>query len=354
MAALRPFERADLHAVAALLRANLPAWTSEERIPRSLAGTFLDAPWTDEDLPSLVAMDEGGAIIGFIGCQVRRFRLDERTLRGVCISHLTVDPSHRAGAAGALLLRHVFSGGQDIIYSDTANEEVVRMWNAFGGYLDGVRACEWMVVLRPTRWLRTLAASKLPRRQREGDPVPVSALPHSAIKPWSGKSGLAEPEPGTSGEDVDAAAIVEHLPQLTAGIRLRVDYDEPFLNHLFGEIEAQCGRLVRRLVRRDDRVLGWYAYLPRPGGVSRVLEVFTTSRDGAAVVGEMLTHAHDQGSAVITGRLEPHLIRPLRPQVPVLGLARQPVIHSKDPEIRATLATGSALLTRLDAEWFVP
>ena len=37
----------------------------------------------------------------------------------------------------------------------------------------------------------------------------------------------------------------------------------------------------------------------------------------------------------------------------VLGLARKPMIHTNDAEIRALLQTESALITQLDSEWFV-
>src|SRR5436305_1598 len=148
MAEIRPLERADLPSVATLLEANLPAWTGEEDLRKSLADTYLDAPWCDPELPALVAA-EGGQLIGFIGAQPRRFRFGERTLRAVCPSHLTVDPNSRAGATGALLFRRLLTAGQDFTFSDTANDEVARMCRAFGGDLDHSRAFDWMVVLRP-------------------------------------------------------------------------------------------------------------------------------------------------------------------------------------------------------------
>jgi hypothetical protein len=46
------------------------------------------------------------------------------------------------------------------------------------------------------------------------------------------------------------------------------------------------------------------------------------------------------------------LVVPLRRRLAILGFARQPVIHSRDPELLATLGTAGSLLTRLDSEWF--
>jgi hypothetical protein len=351
MAEIRPFERDDLSAVAALLRANLAQTPAEEQIAQGLGATFLDDPWRDEELPSLVATEEGD-VIGFIASQVRRFRLDDRVLRAVAPSHLTVAAGRRGGAAGALLLRRLLTAGQDFTYSDTANDEVARMWQAFGGHLDPGRACDWMIVLRPVRWLRTLTVGTIGRRL-EAEQIPVGAFPFQAARPRIGRRAFLESEPEVSGEDVDAAAIVEHLPEMAARFRLRADYEERFLDYLFGEIESMFGQMTRRLVRRAGRPIGWYASVPRPGGVSRILHILTSEPNGDAVLGELVDHARERKSNLITGRLEPHLTQPLLRRTPVLGFARRPLIHSQDLEIRAALATSSSLLTQLDGEWFL-
>jgi GNAT superfamily N-acetyltransferase len=355
MADIRPLERSDLPAVVELLKANLPLWVPENQMLDSLAAALIDHPWVDERLPSLVAMDEDGKLIGFIAAHVRRLRFEDRELRAVCCSHLTVAPGRRGGAAGALLLRRLLTSGQDLTFSDTANAEVSRMWQTFGGHLDHARACDWMVVLRPIRWLRVLATDVVLRRDLGRGQIPVGAFPFQAVRRRSGRWAFPEPDPDVIGEDVDAANIVERLPEITRGFRLRVDYGEEFLDHLFGQVESQFGRLTKRLVRRGDRPLGWYAYVPNRRGVSRVMHLLTPTLDidADAVLGDLVAHARAEGSTVLAGRHEPHLTETLQRRLPVLGFAQRPVIHCHDPEILATLATGSSLLTRLDGEWFV-
>jgi len=56
---------------------------------------------------------------------------------------------------------------------------------------------------------------------------------------------------------------------------------------------------------------------------------------------------------VLCGRVEPNLDRPLRARFAVLGFARRPLIHAREPELAAALAT-SSLLTQLSGEWWVP
>lgn len=349
MTSIRPFEHADIGPVTELLKARLPWWTHGESF---LAETLIDSRWADPELPSLVAADADGEVVGFIGAQVRRLRFDDRVLRGVCCAHLAVSGDGRAGPAGALLLRRLLSGRQDLTWTDSPTEAVVRMWRAFGGHLDHPRSCDWMLVLRPLRWLGAVVAAGA-RRAPIREALPVAALPlHVAGRRFLPHEP-PDPEPGIFGRDASAAEIVEHLPGLTSGLRLNVAYDEPYLDQLLGRVDAEMGGLVRRLVRRDSEPIGWYAYLARPGGASRVLHLCALERHVEAVLGEACDHARAHGSAALAGRLEPHLEAPLRRRLAVIGFARQPVIHVRDPEVHAVLATASSLLTHLDGEWYV-
>ena len=348
MTDIRPFERADVEGVLALLEARLPWWTHDESF---LDETLIDSRWADPGLPSLVAVDDEGGILGFIGSQVRRLKLDDRELRGICCAHLTVSSDPRAGPAGALLLRRLLSGDQDLTWTDTPTEGVVRMWRAFGGHLDHPRSCDWMLVLRPFRWARGVLTART-RHVPVREVVPVAALPAQASGGRFVPRAFPSLPPDVSGEDVSAAAIVEHLPALTRGFRLRVDYDQPYLEQLFARVEASMGGLVHRLVRRQGNPVGWYAYLSRPGAASRVLCVCAPEAEAEAVVGELAEHARAQGSAALAGRLEPHLEGPLRRRLAVIGFARQPVIHVRNAEVHALLSTGASLLTHLDGEWY--
>jgi hypothetical protein len=348
MAEIRPLERADVPAVAALLHRDLSPEEPEEKISRFISAVMIDDPWSDPELPSLVAVEDG-EVTGFVGAQPKRVRFGDRELRAVCVSHLTVAADRRAGAAGALLLRRMLTAGQDFTISDTANEKVEQMWHTFGGHLDYARSCDWMMVMRPVRWLQGLVTDTVRRRPRTH---PVGALPFQAVRPGSSHWSFPEQAPEVRGEDVDAATIVQQLTEMTRGFQLWVDYDEQFLEYLFGQIESHFGALSRRLVWRGDRPLGWYAYAPNPGGLSRVLHFHAPPRDAEPVLADLVAHARRQRSAVIAGRSEPQLTLALQERLPVLGFERRPVIHCHDTELLAALTTGGSLLTQLNSEWF--
>jgi hypothetical protein len=349
MTEIRPLERSDLPAVASLMAARLPGWNQDESF---LAETLIDQRWASAELPSLVAVDGDDAILGFIGSQARRVRLDDRVLQGVCCSHLVVVDDPRAGPAGALLLRRMLSGEQDLTWTDTATDAVAHMWRTFGGHIDQARSFDWMLVLRPVRWAREVLMTRLRRQAPLRELAPARALPFHASGPRFARHAFPDLPAGVRGDEVTARTIAENLDDLTGDLRLRVDYDEAYLDRLFAQVEAAAGPLVRRLVRRGDVAIGWYAYLCRRGGASRVLHVCGREAEMEAVVAELVDDARRRGSAVLTGRFEPQLRTPLSRSSAVLGLARCPMIHSRELDVRALLATDASLLTSLDGEWF--
>jgi len=349
MASIRPLEHGDVTPVAELLRRHLQG--SFELHKDFLAATLLDHPWADPELPSLVAIDDGNPV-GLVGSQVRRMRIGERRLRAVCCAHLVVAPEHRNGAVGALLLRRLLSGPQDLTWSDTASDVVMRMWSVFGGYADHARACDWMLALRPGRWGAAVLSSLVRRRDAGRDLLPVKAMPLHLAGRRLAPRAFPPPESGVTGEPAGAAAIVEHAAAFADRGRMRPDHDVEHLEHLSALVERTTGALERRLVRRDGRPIGWYARVDRPGGGSRVLHLAARDADLEAVVGELVQHARRIGRPVLSGRLEPHLEDPLRRRRAVLGLARRPVLHTRDQEVRGLLGSGSALITQLDGEWY--
>ncbi len=345
MGSIRALERADLPAVIALLRANLPG------SPLDLEGlaAALEDPWHDDEIPSLVAI-EGGEVVGFIRSQVRPMSFDGQPIRGVCLSDLVVSPGHRRGAPGAMLLGRCLKGPQELSWSDSATDLVVRAWRTFGGHVDHARSASFMLVLRPWRWIGKIVAARAQGRAVRRSMMPVGAFPAHAVGPRLTGREPPGPEPGFTGADADAAAIAEALPAISKRLRVAVDWDESHLTGTFRQIEAVGGEVVARIVRRGDAPVGWYSYLRREGGVSRLLHLAADERVAGAVFADLVHDASAADSAVLTGRAEPHLEQPLRERLAAVGFAWRPVIRARNPELAAAMATGSALLSRLDGE----
>ena len=329
-----------------LLRTNLPGFALNEEVLE----TALDHPWADEELPSLVAVSEDGEVVGFIRSQVRRMRFDGRPIRGVCCGDLVVSPEYRKGAPGALLLGRLLSGPQDITWSDSTTDIVVRAWRAFGGSVDHARSTDFMLVLHPAKWARRIFGARIRGHRVGRDLMPVGAFPAQAVGRWISNREMPVLESGFMGQDADPNAIVEALPAISQRLRVGVEWDTEALDLTFQQIEALGGKLSTRVVHRGRSPIGWYAYVRHPVGTCRLLHLAALERSIDAVLADLVDHATAAGGTVLAGRAEPHLERPLRKRFAVLGFAWQPVIRTRDSELAAALATSASLLTRLDGE----
>jgi hypothetical protein len=282
-------------------------------------------------------------------------RVDGERLRGACCAHLVVDPDARSQAIGPQLLGRYMGGPQDLTFTDTATEVVARMWRTFGGRSDGLRSTGWMLVLRPAAWAAAIARARVQKVRPQGL-VNVPALPfHAGGTRLTGHAD-AEPEAGppTTTEELTPAAMVEHLPGVLRGTRMYVDYDEPYATWLFDRLARlySTATIVRRLVRRGPKPVGWFVVAHDAAGPARVLQVAARERDADAVVGALVADARERGAMVLTGRMEPQLVEPLRRRWAVLGFEARALLHARTPGVLDAIASGPALLSRLDGEWW--
>jgi hypothetical protein len=351
MAHIRALDKTDLPAVASLMREHLPGPAADEGF---LQRTLLDDPWFDPDLPSLVAEDDDGRVIGSIASQPRRLSFDGKPIRAVCCSHLVVDPDARTGGApGALLLGRLLGAGQDLTWSESADDIVVRIWRLSRGDVDGSRAYDWMIILRPGGWARRLATGAIRTRSVDRSQLPVGALPVHAVARGRIRKRIGDELDQVTSEPAEPEAIESELGPLNRGVRLYVAHDADHLRSVFGVIEGTGHRLVRRIVRHAGRAIGWYAYLAGEGGTGQVLHVGAARDRSDAVFADLVRDATEGRMRMLTGRTEPHLLGPLRQRLAIFGLARQPVIHAADPALAAAAMTPGAQISRLDGEWFV-
>ena len=352
MSSIRPLERNDLPAVVELYERAMRSGRPDP--PPGLAPyferTLVDYPGADPEIPSLVYEGSDGRILGFIGSHVRRLRFDGEPIRMGCSGQLVSDPAQRRLAVGAKLLRSYMSGPQDLTITDGGTDVVHQMWERLGGHILQPSSMVWIRLLRPFRAVGDLWLQRGNGRERWRAPsTPVlSALDKATTK----LTRPPLPDAAVETEELSARALLEHESEAFGEARLRADYDEPFVEWLFDEMAAvrSRGRLVRRLVRRDGALLGWYVTHMKPGGLSRVVEVAATKGAMDSVLDRLFTDAWQSGVAALEGRLEPALFEPfLRRRCFVIHGPRA-LFHSRDPELVAAISLGASGLTRLDGE----
>lgn len=358
LAEIRPFERADLMDAAALFEVGMRPGL--DGVAPTVAGIFertlLESPWADPELPSLVAVDEHGRIVGFLAAEVRRLRFGGEPVRAVSSQHFVVHPAARRLAVGAVLLDRLLGGPQDVTFTDTGSEPVRQMWERLGGQSLHLKSIHWIRVLRPWQVAAGVAGDRFrPRFQAALQPLAekldaaTTAAAARYLKPSVSTDETADP--------LTAQTLLEVLPAVTERMKLYPDYDERFLDWLFAELsrDQRRGRVVANLVKtRSGRPLGWYVYYLRPGWRSEVMQVAASPRNAARVLDHLLQDAYANGSAAVRGRLEPLLFEAVARRRCLLWGHNEggALVHSRDPELICAMHSDQSLVSRLDAEWW--
>ncbi len=361
MKLVRPLVHNDLDEVAALYE--LVARSGRRHPPPGLRDyferTILEHPWVDEEIPSLVHLDRAGAIVGFQGSHVRRARFDGRPARVACAGQLITRPDARSGAVGALLLRAYLAGPQDLTITDGATEPMRQIWTLLGGRLAHLACISWVRVLRPLSWALDRFIHQPRRRPELAEPRHRGRAALGWLDAAAARIALPPPEPIPSvlAEPLTAPGLVEQAAGFGTGLRLYPAYDVPYVEWLFRELSAVHvrGAPVAHLIRerRSGRPCGWYVYYLLTGGVCQVLQVAAADRDVSVVLDHLLHHAWSNGAAAVSGRIEPRLAEPLAQRRCLMKFTGEALLHSPDQEILGAVATGNALLTRLDGEWWM-
>ncbi len=358
MTGIRAFERHDLRSVCELYEAvaRSGAGAAPPPLLNYFERTFLDHPWQDSALPSLVYEDADGRLVGFLGSHVRHLRVDGRRLRMACSGQLVADQGIAHRGVGALLMRRYLSGPQDLTITDGATDMVRRMWIGLGGQALAHASIGWTRVLRPGSAVAAALAERRGRAELRRARVLTPAIDSLAGVLPRARSTFGVSSPTTVAEELTAEALVAQLAEAARVLRMYPDYDVPFLNWLFQELDAVSvrGRTVRRLVRRDDgRVAGWYIYFLAHRGIAQVLQIAAPQGDLGAVLDDLLAHAKRGGAAAVRGRIEPALLAVLPGRRCILSRTEWALVHAREPAVLALLGSADALLTRLEGEWWM-
>jgi hypothetical protein len=344
---IRPLERADLPQVVSLYEH--VARSGSRTAPPGLQGyferTFLDHPWADHEIPSLVYV-EGDQVLGFLGSSVRRLRLDGQPLRMGISGQLVTEPEVRKRAAGAFLMREYMTGPQDLTITDTASDMVRRIWEGVGGETSQLACIGWVRIFRPAQFASAYRGRQQVEPQRQAR---LSQLLDTISSPLAGRALRPERADGTQAQELTSAELVSRLDDLK--FRLRPAYDEEFAAWLLDEVAAvrSRGTLVKRAVSR-----GWYVYYLVPGGISQVLQVAAEERDAGDVLDHLFDDAYRRGSAAVQGRLEAHVREPLAQRKALFHQSGYlALVHARDRELLHAIQAGQALLTRLEGEWWM-
>jgi hypothetical protein len=328
-----------------------------QRVAPQMRAVYLDNPWRDDALPSLVSIAPDGRVSGFLGVIPRTMRYRDRHVRVAISSHFIVDPERRTGLTAIALLRRFFGGPQELSFADDATDVGRRVWEGLGGFMLPLLSLNWTRPLRPLGCALRLA---LRRRKRQTlaaraallgaqcvDPVLRAAAPRS-FRRFQADLGC---------EPLDADEIAAALAEPLGSERLAPVYDGASLRWLWRAIGTipQLGTMHGFQLRgRDGRLAGWFMYFLKPGDIAETVQLHARPETREAVLEHLLADADRRGAAGVRGRLQPAFFETLSHRQCVFrrdGLWT--LAHCRDPEVLDALLRGEALLTRLEGEWWV-
>ena len=350
---IRPFVLSDIPRVAELHESVLgeSSHLSMETRRQYLGQVFLENPWYDDTLPSLVAEEGHGRIVGFLGVVPRRMSWNGRSIKVAIASQYMVEPNYR-GLTGLLLLKTFLSGPQDLSMTDGPSHQSVKIWEAVGGTDSPLHSIHWTRPLRPLRYGLSLVSPHAPLAAAAAAPF-CAVL--DAVATRLRRSPL-RPTTSASGEELTVDAIVEHAPQFLRGA-LRPEYDRGSLKWLFemADQKVSSGDLRKVLVRNADaEIIGWYLYYLQQGGNSEVLHIAGRHDHVGEVLDHLFYDAWRDGAVAVSGRLEPRFFNALRTRHCLFHGRGSPVlVHSRRRELVDAVHSGNAFVSRLDGEWWM-
>jgi hypothetical protein len=317
-----------------------------------LGQLLLDLPDRDPDINSLVHVDEGGQVNGFIGVFTQLMELDGRVLRAAMGNSFAVDPKAHDPLIGARLLRAYFRGPQDITISDRCNSISVGMWRGMGGRSLPTYSMEWHRTLRPVSAATARLRNRLKLRRATAS---VTSVLDRVVQRYARRRGKVQWEmpalplrpPGLSRRDATDADLLAAIPALVAEARLHPVWSQAGLQTLLQHSarKSEFGETVRQVIHdRSGRLVGAYVYYVEAHGFAQVLHVLSAKGMAEPVLDILLADAAERGAVAIGGRAQENLLEPLMDRHAVLSGEYRCVFGSSDPAVLDAVSHGDAVV----------
>ena len=267
-----------------------------------------------------------------------------------------VEPAKRSTLAGLCLMQAFLAGNQDLSLGDSANDVSRRVWTGLGGSTGLLYSLSWSRPLRPAAYgLRMFS------RLKSGKPPKLLARAAKPICKLADYAAARIPGPfknsdcGLLAEELDAPALLNCLSTFSDCQRLRGKYDHASLAWLLSFMGKARGHgdLRKQLLRNaEGRVVGWYVYFVKSGGIAEVAQIGAGPKAMGQVLDHLFWDAWKHGALAVHGQLDPTHAEDLRERCCFFyRRGSWLLVKSRDRELQEHILSGNALLSRLDGEW---
>lgn len=326
------------------------------QFPSSLAAylveAYLDHPWYDAQLPSLVSMTDDGRVDGFIGVFPLRMSLGARKVRAAVSGSLMVDEPEKNPLVGARLMRRYLQGPQDISITESANSVSQSMMARLGGRVLPLNSLEWCEVFRPLGMAVVLASRAVGAVKAFAPIARAGDALLSRCRKDGSQSAQTRSSALTRGEDADEDSFIACALRCAAQFALKPDWEETVLRWLLTQAtrKEEHGPMMCRLVYgKGDTPIGGYVVYLRPGGLAWVLQIFAEPGRADPVLDNLAAYAQSHGAVALRGRSTPLLIEPLLKRGCLFLHRSATIVHASDESL-LTSAMQDGFINGLAAE----
>jgi hypothetical protein len=358
MARIRVFAEDDVPAAAALFARVYPKyrWSSQAACESYFREMLFGNPWCGLHLPSWVA-EKDGRLSGLCVVMARPMQLRGRPILVAVSCQFMVDSDERHSLTALELAKACLSGPQDLTLADGSSATARRMWIGIGGTAPPLYSLHWTRPLRPARY----ALSLLEERAAFPPPLALAVRPLAALADELAvrlrANRFLREETELAEDALDPATMLAHLTEVLHGSALQPVYDAGSLAWLLDQTarKTRHGTLRARAVRdREQRLIGWYLYYVRAGGVSEVVQIAALNGSFDRVLQRLLLDAWRHGAAAVRGRVDPRYVQELSARHCWFRWdSTWTLVHSRRPEVMAAIHQGDAFLSRLEGEWWL-
>lgn len=317
---------------------------------------YFERPDDTPEIGSLVAEDDSGRLLGFLGVTTTPVIVDgqTRTLAGVFPSIRDPDAPH---AVASFLLRKLLVGPQVLTFSDGGHVKYERIWETLGGHIAPTASLRWVKAFRPAR---SWAEGRYARSDLGGILAPVWRPIYDGgdwIARRSYPHWFRAPEGDYVGEPLTPEMLIEAVSHVHAGSRLRTAYTAPHLRWLLTEMAKirEQGTLEAQFVRAPDGSLaGWWISYFRRNQLSRVFALDGVDRHLGGVIDHLFAAAESRHVGALMGRLDPSLRRPFATRgVFTHNGGSLMMVHGRDRSLVDDALLGRLAFGRMEGEnWY--
>jgi len=318
---------------------------------------FIDHPWKDPKVHSLVHEEQGGRISGLIGIMTRAMEFEGTPIQTAISSNLCVAPQSRSQMTGVQLLKQFLNGPQDLSLADMANAPTVKIWKLLGGSTAPLYSLEWVRPLRPFAF----GTAFLRQRDRLRWALPLLKPATSILDRIAAKAAPRYFQRQPSHLRATALTpdlFLDRLPEFTAQDVLKPIYNRESIDWIWNRTAHlwDSGQIQKVAVNnRHGILLGWYIYNLIPNGIGQVAQIVASQRTVHQVIGHLFDHAAEHGAVGLSGRVPPAFMQSLSDHGALFHRQGPTVLmHSRRPKLVEAFQRPGVFLTSLEGEGCLP